>query len=179
MALQYLAEWIGVYAECLLLAISRHSEGSSRTSALPPRADIGGARTGRTQKADIRCLLSQWKTLSAKGPKFSTRSWKNISIRMPDRSRGQSERIRTVAAFVAGLIIGTPATRATFRTDRAPYRRRRASALTIRYSAAINWRAAAAQFCRYVSSMCSRPVSRSATTIMRASTASIADTLSL
>ncbi len=28
---------------CPLLAISRHEAGSSRTSALPPKADIGGA----------------------------------------------------------------------------------------------------------------------------------------
>ncbi len=42
--------------ECPLLAISRHSEGSSRTSALPPKADIRGARTVAIQKADIGCL---------------------------------------------------------------------------------------------------------------------------
>ncbi len=47
-----------VFEEFPLLAISRHSEGSSRTSALPPLADIVGARTLRTQKADIGCLLN-------------------------------------------------------------------------------------------------------------------------
>ncbi len=31
--------------ECPLLAISRHSEGSSRTSALPPKADIQNAKS--------------------------------------------------------------------------------------------------------------------------------------
>ncbi len=46
-------------------------------------------------KADIRCPLSQWKTLSAKGPKFSARIWKNISIRMHDsRATGEMQRLR-------------------------------------------------------------------------------------
>ncbi len=33
--------------ECPLLAISRHTEGSSRTSALPPKADIQSAKSGQ------------------------------------------------------------------------------------------------------------------------------------
>ena len=32
--------------ECLLLATSRHTEGSSRTSALPPKADVNGQGAG-------------------------------------------------------------------------------------------------------------------------------------
>jgi hypothetical protein len=39
-------------------AISGHTERCARTSALPPKADIGGAGTGGTQKADIGCPLS-------------------------------------------------------------------------------------------------------------------------
>ncbi len=48
--------------ECPLLAKSSHKQGCARESALPPKADIGGARTVRTQKADIGCLLSPPKT---------------------------------------------------------------------------------------------------------------------
>ncbi len=49
-----------------LLAISGHTAGSSRTSALPPIADIGGARTLRIQKADIGCPLSPRKRTSGR-----------------------------------------------------------------------------------------------------------------
>ena len=42
--------------QCPLLAISGHPDGDARTSALPPKADIGGARTVAIQKADIGCL---------------------------------------------------------------------------------------------------------------------------
>ncbi len=42
---------------CLLMAISRHPEGSSRTSALPPKADIKIQKIVGTQEADIQCLL--------------------------------------------------------------------------------------------------------------------------
>jgi hypothetical protein len=40
-----------------LLATSRRSEGCAGASALPLKADIRNARTLRTQKADIGCLL--------------------------------------------------------------------------------------------------------------------------
>ncbi len=46
--------------ECLILAIKRHSDGCAGASALPLKADIGNARTGRTQKADIGCLLNPY-----------------------------------------------------------------------------------------------------------------------
>ena len=52
--------------ECPLLAISGHPEGEARTSALPPIADIGGARTLRIQKADIGCPLSPRKRTSGR-----------------------------------------------------------------------------------------------------------------
>ncbi len=60
----------GNAVQCPLLAISGHTEGSSRTSALPPKADIVGARTGGTQKADIECLLCPRKRTLARGPQM-------------------------------------------------------------------------------------------------------------
>ena len=52
------------------------------TSAPGVEADVIGG------KADIPVLLpsssTKGKTFSAKGPKFSARMWKNISVRMPD-----------------------------------------------------------------------------------------------
>ncbi len=52
------------------------------TSAPGVEADVIGG------KADIPVLLpsssTKGKTFSAKGPKFSARIWKNISVRMPD-----------------------------------------------------------------------------------------------
>ncbi len=44
--------------ECPLVAISGLFGAVPRRSALPPKADIRGARTVRTQKADIGCPLN-------------------------------------------------------------------------------------------------------------------------
>ncbi len=44
--------------ECPLLAISRHAEGCSKGSALPPKADITRGKLHRFLKADIGCPLS-------------------------------------------------------------------------------------------------------------------------
>ncbi len=50
MALAYLAAWIGAYAECPLMAISRHPDGHAGTSALPPIADIRTRKNGSDSK---------------------------------------------------------------------------------------------------------------------------------
>ncbi len=58
--------------QCPLLAISRHPEGSSRTSALPPKADIQTAKS-RHCSLDVRCYPKSghkwlWRGMSAFDP---------------------------------------------------------------------------------------------------------------
>ncbi len=69
---------------CPLVAISGHSDGQVRESALPPKADITGGKLHRFLKADFLCLLYPRKRKSLN--EQDTAATHPVASRSPDRT---------------------------------------------------------------------------------------------